>query len=279
MPDSIFNFDALQLNFFYDLSFTLRHNIELCNGLELSAGVAIHRRTPVNKVKFPDLEDSGIMPAEYVSNIRNTYVSFAPRLRLTWTPFMRYYMNGNRKINLSSDFPTFSIDYERGIKGVFNSTGEYEKLEFDVQHKIDLELMHSLFYRFGFGFFTDTHQTYFVDFANFSRSNLPLGWNDDMGGVFQLLDGRWYNSSRSYIRANLTYESPFILLRHLKRYTRYVQNERLYAGAVVMPHLKPYLEVGYGIGTHMFDFGVFVGSENWKYSEIGCKFTFELFNR
>ena len=46
-----------------------------------------------------------------------------------------------------------------------------------------------------------------------------------------------------------------------------------------MPHLKPYVEAGYGIGTHVFDFGVFVSFANWKYQEIGCKFTFELFNR
>lgn len=49
--------------------------------------------------------------------------------------------------------------------------------------------------------------------------------------------------------------------------------------ALSMPHLQPYLEVGYGIGTHVFDVGVFVSSENWKFSGIGCKFTFELFNR
>ena len=51
---------------------------------------------------------------------------------------------------------------------------------------------------------------YFVDFANFARRNLPEGWNDDIGGTFQLLDGRWYNSSRQYWRGNFTYESPFI---------------------------------------------------------------------
>ena len=32
---------------------------------------------------------------------------------------------------------------------------------------------------------------------------------------------------------------------------RYVQNERIYISALSMPHLQPYLEVGYGIGTHI----------------------------
>ena len=46
------------------------------------------------------------------------------------------------------------------------------------------------------------------------------------------------------------------------KYTRYVQNERIYISALSMPHLQPYLEVGYGIGTHIFDVGVFVSSDN-----------------
>ena len=59
-------------------------------------------------------------------------------------------MNGKRKINLRSDYPTFSVDYERGIEGVFKSTGEYERIEFDLQHKIQLGLMRNIYYRFGF---------------------------------------------------------------------------------------------------------------------------------
>lgn len=113
--------------------------------------------------------------------------------------------------------------------------------------------MRNIYYRFGFGAFTNQDELYFVDFANFARHNLPVGWNDEIGGVFQVLDGRWYNSSRRYVRGHFTYEAPFLILRHLMKYTRYVQNERLYISALSMPHLQPYLEVGYGIGTHVFD--------------------------
>lgn len=182
-------------------------------------------------------------------------------------------------MNLYSRYPTFSVDYERGIKGVFRSTGEYEKVEFDIQHKVKMDLMHNIYYRLGMGMFTNQDELYFVDFAHFSRHNLPVGWNDEIGGVFQLLDARWYNSSRRYIRGHFTYEAPLLLLKHLVKRTRYVQNERIYLSALSMPHLRPYMEAGYGIGTHIFDFGFFVGGGNWKFDQIGCKFTFELFNR
>ncbi len=279
MPDSTFDFDQIHLDYFKDLYFNFRHSIEVVNGLELSVGFSAHRRTAVEKTRFVVLNSSLPLASDFLNKFKDTYISFAPRVRVEWTPCLYYYMNGKRKMNLHSAYPTFSVDYERGIKGVFKSTGQYERIEFDLQHHVRLGLMRNIYYRFGFGAFTNQEQLYFVDFANLARSNLPIGWNDDIGGVFQLLDGRWYNSSRKYVRAHFTYEAPFLFLRHLMKYTRYVQNERLYVNTLFVPHLNPYLEIGYGIGTHIFDVGVFVSSENWKYTEVGCKFTFELFNR
>ena len=279
MPDSTFDFDQIHLDYFKDLYFNFRHSIEVVNGLELSVGFSAHRRTAVEKSRFVVLNSSLPLASDFLDKFKDTYISFAPRVRVEWTPCLYYYMNGKRKINLRSAYPTFSVDYERGIKGVFKSTGQYERIEFDLQHHVQLGLMRNIYYRFGFGAFTNQEQLYFVDFANLARSNLPIGGNDDIGGVFQLLDGRWYNSSRKYVRAHFTYEAPFLFLRHLMKYTRYVQNERLYVNTLFVPHLNPYLEIGYGIGTHIFDVGVFVSSENWKYTEVGCKFTFELFNR
>ena len=279
MPDSTFDFDQIHLDYFKDLYFNFRHSIEVVNGLELSVGFSAHRRTAVEKSRFVVLNSSLPLASDFLDKFKDTYISFAPRVRVEWTPCLYYYMNGKRKINLRSAYPTFSVDYERGIKGVFKSTGQYERIEFDLQHHVQLGLMRNIYYRFGFGAFTNQEQLYFVDFANLARSNLPIGWNDDIGGVFQLLDGRWYNSSRKYVRAHFTYEAPFLFLRHLMKYTRYVQNERLYVNTLFVPHLNPYFGIGYCIGTHIFDVGVFVSSENWKYTEVGCKFTFELFNR
>lgn len=279
MPDSIFNFDLIHLDYFKDLYFNFRHTVEIVNGLDIALGFSAHKRTAVESSRFVMTGDYPIPPPEFMEKFRNTYISFAPRIRVEWTPGLYYYMNGKRKINLHSIYPTFSVDYERGIKGIFKSTGEYERIEFDLQHQIRMGLMRNIYYRFGFGAFTNQDELYFVDFANFSRHNLPIGWNDEIGGVFQVLDGRWYNSSRRYVRGHFTYEAPFLLLRHLMKYTRYVQNERIYVSALAMPHLQPYVELGYGIGTHVFDVGIFVSSENWGFGGVGCKFTFELFNR
>ncbi|WP_291530743.1 DUF5686 family protein [Bacteroides sp. UBA939] len=285
MPDSIFDFNQIHLDYFKDLYFRLRHSWEIVNGLSLEVGVSMHKRTEVNKSRLVPIKPFSQRRAlleEYpdlIAKIRHSYISFAPRVTLKWTPGQYYYMNGDRKVNLHSKYPSLTVDWERGVSGVFNSTGVYERVEVDVQHNIPVGLMRDVYFRFGWGAFTNQKEMYFVDFANFTRSNLPIGWNDEIGGVFQLLDARWYNSSRQYVRGHLTYEAPFLLLKHLLKSTQYVLNERLYLNALVVPHLKPYIEVGYGIGTNIFDLGVFGSFANRKFREVGCKFTFELFNR
>ena len=280
LPDSSFNFNDMELDYFKDVYLNVFHNIEPINGLFIKAGISVHWRHLMDKSRL-QLKDfmtqaGGGMLQDL--DIRSEYNSFAPRIRIEWTPSLYYYMNGRRKMNVGSSMPTFILDYERGFKGVFNSNDEHERVEFDVQQKIKLNQIRTISYRTGFGLFTKKDNIYFVDFVNFSRSNLPEGWNDEIGGTFQLLDRRWFNSSRQYWRGHVAYESPFILLRPFNRWLGMIQQERLYGGLLFMPHLNPYVELGYGIGTHIFDAGVFVSSINGKFDTVGFKFTFELFN-
>ena len=111
MPDSTFSFDGLDLDYFKDIYVSLSHNIEIINGLNLWTGLSMHWRYTKST---PELD----------ARVRSKYNSFAPRVRIEWTPGMYYYMNGNRKVNVGSYYPTFIADYERGIK-VFKRSGGY----------------------------------------------------------------------------------------------------------------------------------------------------------
>lgn len=276
----LMDFDKMDLDYFKDIYLNVFHSIEPVNGLKLKTGVSIHwrRLASFNSLMLSNMMVQAGGGALQAFNIQTEYNSFSPRMRVEWTPGMYYYMNGRRKMNVGSSMPTFILDYERGMKGILGSNDEHERWEFDVQQKIKLSQIRTLGYRAGMGTFTKKDNIYFVDFANFSRSSLPEGWNDEIGGTFQLLDRRWYNSSNTYWRGNITYESPFIFLRPLNRWLGMVQQERIYGGILFMPHLNPYIEVGYGIGTHIFDVGAFVSAVNGKFDAVGFKFTFELFN-
>lgn len=264
-------FEKYELNYFKNLYVDFMNTWEVVNGLNIDFGLSANKRTSAAK---------GVLDSINLGEkFSGRYVSVAPRIRLAWTPGQYYYMNGDRKVNLYSKYPTFVLDWERSIKGFLGATGAHERIELDIQYKIPLTMMRTLYTRLGGGMFTNQEQLYFVDFVYFAKNNLPAGWNDDIGGAFQILDRRWYNASQWYIRGNMVYEAPFLLLPHLRKYTRSVINERIYVNALVMNQLQPYIEVGYGIGTHVFDFGVFVSNSNWKNFKMGAKITFELFNR
>lgn len=86
MPDSIFNFDLIHLDYFKDLYFNFRHSFEITNGLDISLGFSAHKRTAVEKSRFVITGDYPMPPPEFMERFRNTYISFAPRIRVEWTP-------------------------------------------------------------------------------------------------------------------------------------------------------------------------------------------------
>lgn len=276
-PDSTFNMNKKDMDYFKDINVELMNSIEVVNGLTIKLGINMHHRTLVNKSSIELRHPMTDKEWAKLRNIDYSYNSFAPRIVVQWTPHQYYYMNGKRKMNLPSVLPTFSIDYERAFPRIFGCRGTYERIEVDIRQHIKLTSIRSISYRLGGGAFTRHRGMYFVDFENFRRHNVPEDWNDEIGGTFQLLASRWFNTSRRYIRGHFTYESPFILLRPLNKWLGRVQVERLYLGLLRMPGIKSYVELGYGIGTHIFDAGVFVNNMNGNKMGVGCKFTFELF--
>ena len=52
MPDSLFDFSQIHLEYFYDFYFSFSHSIEVRNGLTIDVGLLSHRRTPVQSSKI-----------------------------------------------------------------------------------------------------------------------------------------------------------------------------------------------------------------------------------
>ena len=241
------------LDTFDDNYLRLTNNIMLFDWIDIESGVTFHRRTAYE----PEEMRRYGKPTEYRS--------FAPVLSFKLRPWTRG--------------PLFTIDYERGIKGVNRSNIDYERWEFDGSIKHAIEPMRTLNIRVGAGFYSRKKGNYFVDYANFRDNNLPEGWDDDWTGNFQLLNSRWYNESRYYARANLSYDSPMLLLSWLPVAGHFMERERFYLSGLSIDHTRPYYELGYGFTTRFVTIGLFTSFLNTDFQEFECKFTFELFRR
>lgn len=225
------------------------HTINIAENISITATAAQLHYTWLNKEDYPDAKPS--------------YTTFAPEVEL------QYQKHG---------YPTITLGYAHSIKGIIGSDVEFGRAEFDLQHKIDVGPMHTLTYRAGFGYAFDYNYLYFVQFKNLRNNHLPHGWDDDIGGTFNLLSSVKYNEIDKYLRANVQYDAPLLLVPTLLKRVKYITKERLYCNLLLVDTMNPYLEMGYGIGTNIFNMGIFWGGEVDKWDRIGVKFTFEIFN-
>ena len=249
--DSI-DWDKMNLDYFKDFYVKFVGNYDLSDKWSLQPAFVFHCRSAVDRTGFE-------LAGRPVS-----YYSFAPSLQIQFRP-------------LGWRGPIITTDYERGIR-MGKANMEYERLELDFSWKKRLRTLRSLSLRLGGGMYTaKSHNSYFLDYINFREENIPGGWNDDWTCEFQLLNSNWYNASEYYARTNITYESPLMLLSRIPFVGRLMEMERIYANILVVEHLYPYIEYGYGFTNRFFSMGIFLATRNKDFAGIGCRFGFELF--
>lgn len=250
--DSI-NWDKMNLQYFKNMHWRFRINVGIGKHVTVSTGLVYYKRTAVDKSSF-------------ITSGRPThYYTFAPTLRLKLMP-------------LKEQNAVITFDYERGIKGVMKSGASYERFETDFSWKKNLYAMRSLSLRTGYGQYTTrSKNSYFLDYTNFKYENMPGGWSDDWTGEFQLLESNWYNASKYYVRNNITYESPLLVLSRIPFFGRYIEMERIYTNLLFTDKLLPYIEYGYGFTNKFFSAGIFCATSSKKFEGVGFRFGLELF--
>ena len=250
--DSIKN-KVQDIDYFKDFYWSIRSNYDISKNWGVGLGFTYHRRTAVQKELFSSI------------GLPSRYYSFAPRVTTQIRP-------------LGWNGPIFTINYEQGLKGVSQSQMSYGRFEADASWMKRSYMLRAFSMRAGFGMYLlKDKKAYFLDYENFRDENIPGGWNDDWTGEFQLLSSEQYNNSDYYIRTNLTYESPLMLLSRAPLIGKYIEIERIYGSTLIAKNIHPYTELGYGFTNRLFSFGLFVGTTNGKFQGFGCRIGLELF--
>lgn len=236
-------------------------------GLTLTIGGRYHRRTLIS---WNELADR--------TGINRHLSSLAPRVEAEFTPAQYYYREGRRRVPLFSRWPTFLLSYERGY-GMEGRATHYERLESSLRLRLPLYAMRTLFLQAGGGLYTRRGADCFLDYDYFRFDYMPAGWSGETAGELQLLDSRWYNESRHYLRLSSTYESPMLFLSRAPYLSRLILTERVYLNLLNVRALGIYAEAGYGISTHLLNLGAFLGIASHGHASFGCKFVLKFFEK
>jgi hypothetical protein len=272
--DSI-DFDDLNLDYYNHLRMNAEAKYEVANGLNLHAGVNMSKYIPVIKHN----PDSTQLPSNSDDDLkdiaRSGYRDLSFILGMDFTPGSYYRIDGKKKKYIGSRFPTLTVEYAKGTRLIM-SNSDFSRIEADLQQNIKVRLMSSVQYFIGAGMFLSTGSAYFTNFNRFRKNNFPQSWSDPDGGVFQLLDGQWYDASLKYLQAHIMYEYPYTILRPFRGITKDIVKERVYVSYLHTPSIRNYYELGYGVGNFLGNIAIFVSFRNYDYQSLVVKISFGL---
>lgn len=181
-------------NFYQHDHLTVYHRQEILNGLYFRVKAEFSDRKDISYFKFSSTGDSlftNNVPLKFNSH-RAIFADFT----LSYTPFQRYLSEPKQKIILGSTWPTFIVDYRRAVPGLFNSTIDYQYLEYRIEHDFPWGLMGKSELRGTSGSFLKMNNMNVIDYRYQRRGDQSI-FTPPMY-AFQLLDSTFKTFKRYY---------------------------------------------------------------------------------
>lgn len=193
-------------------------------------------------------------------------------LGLSYTPRNYYRIRNGVKRMAGSDYPTFRIEYRKGLPDFFESKADFGFLETGASKVHDLGIFSDLSWSIGGGTFLGRGNIHFADFKHFNTQEIPV-LLDRPSHAFMLLEYYKYSTTEWFTEAHIKYNTPFLIVKLLPFFSERLWKETLYGSYLYLPDFKNYIELGYGLSDVYFvaDASVFVGFENWSYGRWGLK--------
>ncbi|MEP6701148.1 MAG: DUF5686 family protein [Bacteroidota bacterium] len=146
----------------------------IAEGIVLRSSLDFQDRMPVKNsttYTFRDVKLRDFTP-NYPIGLLNKNISrhqaFSFSAGVTWQPGARYIEFPGNKFNLGSRYPTFSLDYTRGIQDIFGSDVNYDKWRFIMFDDVNLKLSGTFDYRITIGGFLNTREVQVPDYQHFN---------------------------------------------------------------------------------------------------------------
>ena len=171
-------------NYFDQSRLQLGHEFEVVNGMYFNTYITFSDRHDLSKYKFWPYADS-IFKTNNIPIVFNPHKSVEMRFTLSYTPKQQYIREPKEKIILGSKYPTFSIVYNQGVKGLLKSGVDFTYLQASINQSINLGRIGIGKYSISTGKFFDTTILPIVDYK-YQRRGDPFLLRNPLGS-FQLL--------------------------------------------------------------------------------------------
>ena len=144
---------------------------ELINGLYGRFSYYFDKRSALEGYKFASFLDTIFPGKANVAVGFDGYQTSRINIGLSFTPFQKYMLEPKRKVVLGSKWPTFSLEYEKGVNKLFNSVVDFDLLEFSILHTFKVRTLGTSSYRLSGGKFLNTKELKSQDYKRFNQSD------------------------------------------------------------------------------------------------------------
>ncbi len=158
---------------------TFRYNKNYESGFKFGTNLLFEDRIPLNNITdktFKDRNNTKITanyPTELLATQFTAHQALIFNVSFSYKPGGKFIQYPNYKMSIGSKYPTFTLDYTKGINNLFGSDVNFDKWKVTVFDDINLKIAGSLKYKFGIGGFLNNKQVFVQDFQHFNGNQLP----------------------------------------------------------------------------------------------------------
>jgi hypothetical protein len=264
------------IKFFQRQYLTVSHKIDVANGFYVKVNAEYSKRNALENnmsYNFSGKTPSPNLPEGQTSSMPdNTLTKVA--LQLEYTPRYRYRIRDGRKQYVSSKYPTFTFNYEKGIATDNDRSASFDMVELGIRQEISLNAFNRLEYLVNTGTFLSSKRTYFPDFKHCNSNELFFTTNP-LRNSFCIANYS-YSTDKSWVQIHFNYTSSYLFIKNLPFLQKYPLEESIHARTLFIPGTN-YSELGYSVGlVKVVEAGVFVGFKEGKYNAVGVTLSLPL---
>ena len=267
---------------FYDKRFlSLDNEIELANSLLLSTGFTWQRRNELENTVEKDLFKKQAKPnlprhPHYVGMERSELMKVSASLQ--YTPARYYRIVQGTKHYQASRYPTLTLKYENAFSHGGNDViaPTFHRTELSVEQVVEFGLFNRIHWFANGGAFWDAQRMQLPDYKHFATTRIPVT-DHSLNQGFALLDNYAYSTHTRWAQANVSWYTPYLLLKHLPFLKKKRYDEALHLRSLVGYETRPYWAAGYSIGhSDLLRIGVFAGFKYMKFDAVGVSVSLPL---
>lgn len=140
--------------------FRFNYNAGIGNGLNFSGSIQFQNRQSLENLadiafwkNIPNRSFSPNHPTEFGTIPMQNHQAFLVSAGISWLPGAKYIEYPDRKINIGSGYPTFSLTVTKAFAGILGADANYIKWRVNISDDLDLKLAGELKYSFAVGGF------------------------------------------------------------------------------------------------------------------------------